>query len=164
MVLNEAHIVMHTYQKNSSNCQTTTYTSHSRTYYCLGDWKVDDPLPSTTSNEGTPVETSSCALCSEGLVPRGWVGLPLTRFLKLLAMKCTNWVLILTFTWLDVLRVIRKEEDVEVGVLKSIKNWESRSSKGIGWVIVSKLFRMAGLPKRITKASLISFQKTLYSI
>ena len=36
--------------------------------------------------EGTPLETSSCALCSEGLVPLGWDGLLEAFFLKLVAI------------------------------------------------------------------------------
>lgn len=51
----------------------------------------DDPLPNNTSREGTPLDTSSCALCSEGLVPSGWDGLLLTRFLKLVDIALANY-------------------------------------------------------------------------
>ncbi len=40
-------------------------------------------LPNSGSRDGTPVEASSCALWKDGLVPRGWLGLELDFFLKL---------------------------------------------------------------------------------
>ena len=52
-------------------------------------------VPRRASREGTPVDTRSCALCSEGLVPRGCEGLLAPFFLKLVAIPSklvSTWV------------------------------------------------------------------------
>lgn len=70
----------------------------------------DDPLPNSTSREGTPLEISSWALCSEGLVPWGWDGLLETRFLKLVAMdekRCSESDGNFSYsTWFRVIRLV----------------------------------------------------------
>lgn len=75
-----------TYKENSTYSKTST---------CRIAWMIRaactlinslNHIPSNTSREGTPVDTSSWVLCREGLVPLRWVDLLLPFFLKLLAI------------------------------------------------------------------------------
>ena len=79
-----------TYKENSTYSKTST---------CRIAWMIRaactlinslNHIPSNTSREGTPVDTSSWVLCREGLVPLRWVDLLLPFFLKLLAI-CQVW-------------------------------------------------------------------------